>query len=376
MSLSSSHPPVAGRCDPRFERVREAFVENLAELDLGAGVSVWLDGKPVVDLWGGWRDETRTKPWSRETLCFFASSTKPLLGVALMQLVSQRRVRLDAKVSEYWPGFVGGGKEAVTVRHLLCHQAGLPGISADYAYEDQFDWETTPGEAHGYHPVTYMFLVGELIRRVTGWKPGAWLRENVAGPLGLDFHLGVPESELGRVADASAAPPDLLQPSDTHRALMQRAATPGTIANYAFGRPTPPKDAANLREMRLSEMTAHGTAHALGRFYAGLARGGSLDGVELLAEETLGEARAEQRFGEDLSLGHDSRFGLGFMLRHDGFPIGPSANAFGHSGAGGSLGFADPDRKLAFGYVMNRVKPSGGGSVTAYNLVTALYEAL
>src|SRR5579871_3927700 len=107
MSLSSSHPPVAGRCDPRFERVREAFVENLAELDLGAGVSVWLDGKPVVDLWGGWRDETRTKPWSRETLCFFASSTKPLLGVALMQLVSQRRVRLDAKVSEYWPGFVG-----------------------------------------------------------------------------------------------------------------------------------------------------------------------------------------------------------------------------------------------------------------------------
>jgi CubicO group peptidase (beta-lactamase class C family) len=379
--------PVFGVCEARFEKVRAAFVENLRALDLGAGVSVWIDGTPVVDLWGGWTGETRQRPWAADTLCFYASSTKPFLGVALMQLVERGLAELDAPVSRYWPGFVGGGKDAVTVRHLLSHRGGLPGISADYAYETQFDWGAMvrlleaqavfwpPGEAHGYHPVTYMFLVGETIRRVSGQTPGDYLRQHVAGPLGLDMHLGVAEADLARIADASPVPPGLIAPSPGYAELMARAAEPGSIAYYAFARPPAPPDAANLTAMRLSQITAHGTARALGRFYAALA-GGALDGVQLLAPETLALARAEQGYGPDMTLGHASRFGLGFMLRHEGFAIGPSPNAFGHSGAGGSLGFADPDRRLAFGYVMNRVKPSGGGSVTAHALVAALYDSL
>lgn len=383
--------PIGGTCDPRFEKVQEAFVANLEGADLGAGCSVWIDGEQVVDLWGGWREEARVHPWSEDTLVLVASSTKALTAVCLLQLIEQGRVDVDAPVATYWPGFGKAGKAGVTIRHILSHQGGVPAIAAPYTYDDHFNWDRIvelleeqppfwpPGEKHGYHPTLFGNLVGEVVRRVSGLSLGQYLKKNVCDPLGLDFWVGLPESEFSRVAEVSFASPDLMAPTPEFGKLMERAAVQGSVSQLAFGNPPAPPGLASSAALRKAEMpgsNGHGTAVALGRFYAALARGGELDGVRILEPETIEKATEEQVFGIDETIGATSRFGLGFMLRHDLHPIGPNPKAFGHPGAGGNLGFADPALKLGFGYVMNRGKPSMFGSPTAYRLVDAVYDCL
>lgn len=383
--------PIGGVCDPRFERVREAFEANLAGLDLGAAVSVWLDGAPVVDLWGGWCEEGRQTPWSEDTLVLTASVTKAFTAACLLQLVEQGRVDVDAPVARYWPEFAQNGKSGITVRHVMSHQGGLPGLQGEHTYDDLCAWDPVirrletqrplwpPGTRHGYHPVMYGYLLGEIVRRVSGLTLGQYLRAHVCEPLGLEFWVGLPDSELGRCADVSFAPPELMAPTEEFKTLMQQTAVPGSAAALAFGGPPPPEGLTSSAAFRRAEMpgsNGHGTARALGKFYAALAQGGALDGVRLLQPETLARATREEVYGVDATIGAPSRFGLGFMLRHDKFPIGPNPGAFGHPGAGGNLGFADPERRLGFGYVMNRGKPSAFGSPTAYRLVDAVYASL
>lgn len=383
--------PISGRCKPGFEPVRDAFAENLETLDLGAGVSVWIDGREVVNLWGGYCQEARRTPWRENTLVMVASATKGLATACLLQLVEQGRVALDAPVATYWPEFAQAGKAAVTVRQILSHQAGLAGIETPFTWDDYFAWSPVvrllerqrplwpPGTRHGYHPNLFGFLVGELVRRVDGRTIGRYLRDEICGPFGLDFYLGLPESEEPRVAEISFISPDLLPPGPGFHDLQAAWSTPGTVAHYAFQNPAPIEGISNARALRAAEMPGSsgvGNAAALARFYGALAVGGRLDGVTVLRPETIAQAAGEQVFGPDATLGAVSRFGLGFMLRHDGFPIGPNPRAFGHPGAGGNLGFADPQRRLGFGYVMNRGKLTMFGSPTAYRLVDAVYSCL
>ena len=388
----TSSPSIDGHCDQGFRAVRDAFEANLAEgLDVGAGVCVHIEGREVLNLWGGWANAGRTRSWNADTLVLVASATKALTAVCLLQLIEQGRVRLDAPVAKYWPEFAQSGKADIPVEHLLTHRAGVPAIASALPSDALCHWDVmiraleqqapfwTPGAKHGYHSVTFGFLIGEVVRRVSGISIGEYLREHVAKPLGLDFHVGLPASEDARTADVIPADPSVDPVTPLFAEVLRRGAVPGSVTQLTMANPVMPRDFVNSRQLRAAEIPAgngHGTAQALAKFYSALSRGGAERGVRVLERSTLADATRERVFGMDEVLGLRSRFGLGFMLRHELFPIGPNPAAFGHPGAGGNLGFADPALELGFGYAMNRGKASAFGSPTAYRLVDALYESL
>jgi len=367
-----------GGCDARFAEVRHAFAENLERGgDVGAAVCVYVDGRAVVDLWGGFADAARTRPWARDTIVSVASTTKGMTSLCAHVLVERGRLDLDAPVARYWPEFARGGKESISVRWLLSHRAGLPAVRRDLATEALFDWNAftaalvetdpwwEPGTRHGYHSRTFGYLVGEVIRRVAGQTVGQFLRTEVAGPLGAEFYIGVPASEDARAAEILA--PRRLASSEPTR-FERLAQDPASMAARAFFNPSSPPDVLNTRAWRAAEIPAsngHTTARAVARIYGALAAGGALDGVRLLRASTIDAAIVEQSRGGDAILGVPSRFALGFMLPlrehflEFGFgpqPFGPSPRAFGHWGMGGSVGFADLDGRVGFGFVMNQQK--------------------
>lgn len=360
---------VDGSCDPRFEPVRGAFAENFASRDeVGAAVCVAIDGEVVVDLWGGHADGARTSAWERDTLVNIFSIGKGLAALCASRLVGAGRLAPDARVARCWPGFAAAGKEDVTLRQLLSHQAGLPavrrrlppGAMLDHdlmasALADQEPW-WEPGTAHGYHTNTFGYLVGELVRRVDGRTLGTFLREEIGGPLGADVHIGLPASEDPRVAEFlwPREPPPEEEPEGLSEAeLMEYNGyfNPSGLSGWGV---------VNSREWRAAEIPStngHGTARGVARVYAALAAGGMIDGVEVVDPEALLAATREEVYGDDLILKRPTRFGLGFQLTQAERPLGPNAGAFGHFGAGGSVGFCDPEAGVAFGYVMNQMGP-------------------
>ena len=367
---------IHGICDPRFTAVREGFAENFAKRgDVGAAVCVYVEGKPVVDLWGGSANASRTRPWERNTIASVASTTKGMVAVCAHRLVERGLLDLDAPVARYWPEFAQAGKAQLPVRWLLSHRAGLPAVRQDMPLETLYDWPAyptalaatepwwEPGTQHGYHALTFGYLVGEVIRRISGKSVGQFLREEITGPLATDFFLGVPASEDHRAAEILPEPPPL--PGDTTLWDIIRR-DPKSMAGRAFL--NPPRGAAvtGSRAWRAAEIPAangHTTARALARIYGTLAHGGTLDGVHLLHPATINAAIVEQSCGPDALLSFPTRFGLGFMLtqpmppgdpRPGIPPFGPHARAFGHPGQGGSIGFADLDGQVGFGYVMNQ----------------------
>jgi CubicO group peptidase (beta-lactamase class C family) len=361
---------VTGICDARFTRVREAFAENFTDRDeLGAALCVTVGGRVVVDLCGGWADAGRTRPWRADTLVNAFSVGKGLMALCAARLVGERRLEVDAPVARYWPEFAAAGKDAITVRQLLSHQAGLPAVRRPLPPGSMLDWPTMitelaghepwwpPGTAHGYHVNTFGFLVGEVVRRARGATIGALLREEIAGPLGADVHIGLAPAEDTRVADVRwPAPPakdrSAKRPVE-HRIddLMEHNAyfNPSDLSGFGV---------VNTRAWRAAELpstNAHASARGITRIYTALAAGGVLDGVRVVDAAALAAAVIEQVHGEDRVLHRPSRFGLGFQLTQPERPLGPGRRAFGHFGAGGSLGFCDPDTGVAFGYVMNRM---------------------
>jgi CubicO group peptidase (beta-lactamase class C family) len=409
---------VRGHCDARFARVREIFEESFARGDeLGAGVAFVLDGETVVDLWGGWCDAARRRPWRRDTIANVYSTTKGLTALCAHQLVDRGLLDLDAPVARYWPEFAQAGKGDLPVRWLLSHEAGLPAVRKPLPPGALYDWQAftaalaeqepwwEPGTRHGYHALTFGHLVGELIRRVSGKSVRTFLKENVAGPLAAEVHIGVPPGAAGRVADLQGDPlPRTLPAGDPGRAVDLSGVTgptgvtglsgltgplgqflrdiddPSTMAGAAFNNPRLVRDAGNDSRWRTAEIpAANGHASALGiaRVYGALARGGELDGVRLLAPENVERASEEQVFGPDAVLGElPMRFGLGFMLRHDLMPLSPSPRAFGHPGAGGSIGAADPDAKVGFAYVPNAMKLSLVGGPNGFAMLKAFFDEL
>lgn len=362
-----------GHCDPRFAAVREAFCEGFRSRDeVGAAVAVTRDGVPMVDLWAGSADQTRTRPWERDTIVNLYSCTKALTALCALQQVERGALDLDAPVARYWPEFAAAGKHEVPVRWLLSHRAGLPAVKAPLSAEALYDWNAMcqalaaqepwwePGTRHGYHALTFGWLVGELVRRVTGRSLGTYFREEIAEPLGLDLHIGLAASEHGRVAELSEIPVDQLDPNGMSLAHVILA-DPQSMAALAFLNPPAialgPNNAA-WRSAEIPGANGHGGARDLARLYGALACGGDLDGVRVLGPALLRQIATEQSYGPDLVLQVPTRFGLGVMLPQDRPDARfSSASAFGHPGAGGSIGFADPEHRLGFAYVMNRMGP-------------------
>jgi len=394
----ASEIPVHGGCDDRFERVREIFRKGFAkDAELGASVCFTLDGEPVVDLWGGHCDRERTREWERDTLVNVYSTTKGMTAVCAHRLVEQGELGLDAPVATYWPEFAAAGKQDLPVRYLLSHQAGLPAVRKPLPPDALYDWELMagalaeempwwePGSQHGYHALTFGYLVGELVRRISGQSLGSYFQRHVAEPLGADFHIGLAPEYDARTSDlfgslapsASGEGPKIEGPIGD---FLRDMTDPTTMTGATFNNPRQALGAVNSREWREAEIPAgngHGTAYALARIYGALSRGGELDGVRILRNETIEAAIEEQVFGPDVILGGlPMRFGLGFMLRQDMVPLGPNPRAFGHAGAGGSLGFADPDAHVGFGYTMNRMQMSLVATPTALAMIRAFFKAL
>ncbi|HTQ14610.1 MAG TPA: serine hydrolase domain-containing protein [Rhizomicrobium sp.] len=380
-------PGLDGHCDPRFVAVREAFRENLAARgDPGAAVSVARGGSVVVDLWGGFADAARERAWQRHTLVNFFSVSKALCTICALRQVEQGRLELDAPVARVWPEFAAGGKAAITLRQILCHQSGLPSLREPMLAGAMLDWAAmtgalaraepwwTPGTAHGYHVNTFGFLLGEIVRRVDGRSIGAVLRDEVAGPLGADVHIGLPDSEHARAAEflwpaASSPSPAQGMPSAEDAMRFNAYWNPPGISGGGH------VNTPQWRRAEIPSTNGHGTARGVARVYAALANGGEIDGVRILSRAMLDEATREHANGIDLISQRPSRFGLGFQLTQAERPLGPNPRAFGHFGAGGSLGFCDPDAGIAFGYVTSGMGPRWQNPRNRA-LIDALYSSL
>jgi CubicO group peptidase (beta-lactamase class C family) len=377
-----------------FEVVRDQFAKNFADgLEVGAAFSAYHQGQKVVDLWGGIADETTQRPWEEDTLIVVFSTTKGATAICAHQLAQAGRLDVDAPVVEYWPEFGAAGKANIPVSFLLSHRAGLPWVDEKLTLEDALAWEPMihalehqapvwePGSTHGYHAVTFGYLVGEVIRRIGGRSIGTYFHDEVAAPLDLSFFIGLPEELEPRVAmlvgglggdapadadpEAVAAMAALIGPdSKLGKALSAGGAFSGT-------------GIFNTRPVHAAEIPAAGgitDARSIARMYA--ATIGEVDGVRLLSDAQVARATVQQTEGPDtVLLDLDLQFGLGFFVPSTLLQLG-GPKSFGHFGAGGSAGWADPEADLAFGYAMNRMDLGLAGDLRSYSLVNACYEAI
>jgi CubicO group peptidase (beta-lactamase class C family) len=382
---------VQGRVASDFEPVRAAFAANFAQNgEVGAGFCLYVGGREVVNLWGGVADQTTSRAWRNDTLVPVFSTTKIATAVSAHLLAQRGELDLDAPVAHYWPDFAVEGKHDIPVEWLLSHRAGLPALERPFSMHSVLAWDPIvealatqrpawePGTAHGYHARTFGWLVGEVVRRISGRSLGRFLADEVARPLGLDFWIGLPAELEPRVArlippqvPSSIDPASL--PEDLRRMLEARS-DPGSLTSRAL---TLPALDDNSREVHVAEIPGHNgiaTVRSLARLVAALI--GDLDGARLLSPQTVRAATVTQSDGPDKVLFLATRFGLGFMLTSPFSPFG-GPGCFGHSGAGGTLAFADPATGLAFGYATNKMLPGllGQDPRTA-TLIKAVYGCL
>jgi CubicO group peptidase (beta-lactamase class C family) len=379
--------PIGGSVALGFERVMDAFAANFAEQgDVGAAVCAYLDGEVVVDLWGGLADPSTGRPWQRDTPVVVFSLTKGATVICILRLAERGLLDIDAPVADVWPEFAESGKEAIPVRWVLSHRAGVAAVDAPVTFDDVLGWDGVvsaiarqrpfwePGTRHGYHVRTFGWILGEVVRRCTGQSVGKMFADEIAGPLGLDFWIGLPEElepSLARVI-----PPD---PAEDAAAMAVAESTDDTLFGKAAKGPGDLfayDERWNTRPFHAAEMPSSSgitNARAVARMYA--ATVGDVDGIRLLAEETIRAASVVQSDGMDEVLGWPTKVGLGFALPPFLGPECP-AGSFGHGGAGGSLGFADPDSRLGFGYVTSRMKLGTAAQERASALLRALKQCM
>jgi CubicO group peptidase (beta-lactamase class C family) len=372
-----------------LQRLKPLFRENFEKFgELGAAVSIWQDGKPVVDLYGGFCDARHDKPWKADTVVLVWSATKGIGSACVLHVLQEHAINLARRVAEFWPEFAQAGKEKITLSQLLSHQAGLCALDArvdilDYgavirALEVQKPlWP--PGTAHGYHARTFGFLLDELVRRIAGKTLSQYWREVFAEPLNLDLWIGLPEKENPRVATVYAAksgrPPD---PKQFYLDLD----TPGTLARKTFASPYGLQSVSGMntpaiRAQPIVSFGGIGSASALAKFYSMLANGGKLDGQTFFSEETIAWLTTTLADGMDRVFQLPTAFSAGFMKDPQNATrrlFGTSRNAFGHPGAGGSHAFADPENRIAFVYVMNQMEQSLLPNEKSLRLVDAIYR--
>ena len=373
---------IEGTVDPAFSAVQDAFAANLDEgLDCGAAFAVVVDGRTVVDLWGGFADRAKQRPWRRETIVTVQSTTKGIVALAIAMLVDRGKLDYETPVATWWPAFAAGGKQDITLGQIMSHQAGLNTVREDLKLDDLYHGDRfvrcleamkpiyPPGTMCVYHALSYGYLAGEIVRRVDGRTIGRFIADEIAGPLNASFYLGLPEDEDHRAAEVIAGP----GADDVMEEAAQHELTRGYVNPRV--RPTEP----NTRAWRAAEVPA-GSANSdglsLARIYGALARGGSIDGVRLISPDGLAVATGERFDGTEAGFGWPIRFGAGFMLNKDDV-FGPHPRAFGHSGWGGYVAFADPHRGLGVGYTLNRMMvPAGQADPRRARLLDALYETL
>ena len=381
---------VSGEVAPGFERVKDAFAANFEiNGEVGAACSAYHRGEKVVDLWGGVADQESGRPWTEDSMVMVASSTKGATAICANLLVQRGELDLDAPVALYWPEFAAAGKQDIPVRHLLCHQVGLPVLDKPLAIEEYLAWEPPikalaaqspvwePGTTHGYHAMTYGWLVGEVVRRISGRSLGTFFADEVASPLSLDFWIGLPASEESRVSpmiEIDLEDPEIEPQGERAREML--AAATDTKSYLTREQTTTPLD-MHAREFRAAELPAGNgitDARSLARMYASLI-GDGVDGVRLFTDETVRRASTALSDGRDEVMGIHSRFGAGFYLYMEGSNM-VQDGAFGHGGAGGSIGFADPKADIGFGYVMNKMQMVGDDDPRTVSLAQAVHESL
>jgi CubicO group peptidase (beta-lactamase class C family) len=372
-----------------LERLKPLSQDNFEKFgELGAAVSVWQNGKPIVDLYGGFRDARREKPWTDDTLVLLWSATKGIGGACVLHALQEHKIDINQRVAEVWPEFAQAGKGKITLAHLLSHQAGLCALDRRV---DVLDYDAViraleaqeplwpPGTAHGYHARTFGFLLDELVRRIAGKTLSDYWHENFARPLNLDFWIGLPKKENSRVATMYAPktgkPPE---PKQFYADLV----TPGTLARKTFTSPYGLNaiSGMNTPAIRAQPIVAFGgigSASALAKFYSMIANGGKADRQTFFSGETLELMRATLTDGIDRVLQIPTAFSAGFMKdsrNAERRMLGPSRTSFGHPGAGGSHAFADPENKLGFAYVMNRMEQQILPNEKSLRLVDAIYR--
>jgi len=372
---------VGGFARDRFADVKEGFAANLASgADVGASFAATVEGETVVDLWGGWADEARTRPWEKDTIVNVYSTTKTMTALTALLLADRGQLDFGAPVAKYWPEFAANGKAGVKVSHLMSHSAGLSSWKEPISRQDVYDWEKVtallaaqapywePGTASGYHALTQGFLVGEVVRRITGKTLGTVFREEIAQPLGADFHIGLPPSEDGRVADL-IPPPAGGALGDGEQTELQ--------ANMSHNPGVDPLD-TRTRAWRAAEIPAaggHGNARSIAEIHAVLANGGVAKGKRIMSEAGCRKALELQIDGTDLILAAPARFGMGFGLPGGMVPL-PNPNSMFWGGYGGSLVIIDFDARTTFGYAMNKMAGTTTGDTRAFGLVMAMWQAL
>jgi CubicO group peptidase (beta-lactamase class C family) len=386
--MSETRPPVSssqvdGSADSRFEGLRErlhGFLESGEEL--GASIAVVEHGVAVVDLWGGFADAARNVPWRRDTVTNVFSITKTVTALAALILVDRGQLDLDARVADYWPEFAENGKGGITVKQLMSHTSGLSGWDPPFGLTDLYDveiatsklaaqapwWE--PGTASGYHLVSYGYLVGELVRRISGTSLSDFVRNEIAGPLGADFTIGLPRSEYGRASNVVPPPPadiDLSQLPAGHPALRTLAIGPldATLSST---------DA--WRQAEIGSANGFGNARSVARIQSVVSNGGEVDGVRLLQPATIDRIFEVQSSGIDLVLLQPLTFGIGYGLPTPGVPTLPEGRIAYWGGWGGSIVVSDVDRGLTFAYVMNRMAGAVVGSPRTEAYTAAFFAAI
>ena len=368
---------IQGTWDPQYEGVASTLAASLdAGTDVGASVAVLVGGEPVVDIWGGSVDETGSAPWAEDTITNVWSTTKTMTFLCALMLADRGELEFDAPVSRYWPEFAAGGKEAVEVRHLMAHTAGLPGWSEPMQPEDLADWDKCtsllaaqepwwePGTASGYHAVTQGYLIGEVVRRITGVSIGTWFASEVAGPLGADFHIGLPEEEDHRVSVVIPPPPldlDEIKPSELVIRAMTNPLLDASYPSHAW-----------WRRAEIPAANGHGNARSVATIQQVITNRGEVDGHRFFSEKTGELIFDVQTSGVDQVLGFDINFGLGYGLASSVIPVGPRTCYWG--GFGGSLVIMDQDLGLTVAYMMNKMNTGLAGDFRggAFALTAAL----
>ena len=375
---------ISGTCAEGFGAVKDAFAANFAEQgDVGASCAVVLDGELVVDLWGGTLDEAGSQPWEEDTIVNVFSTTKTMSCLSLLVLVSRGLVDVDEPVHRYWPEFAQGGKEGVLVRHILAHTAGLPAWQERIEATDLYDWDKVvgllaeqepwwePGWKSGYHAVSQGNLVGEVVRRVDGRSVGTFFAEEIAGPLGADFHIGTGPEHDHRVAPLIPAPPlDFGGPGGggDKDSIPYRAANPRLRAEESYTIP--------WRRAEIPAAGGHGNARSVALAQSVVSAGGSTRGVELLSSDTVDRIFDVQAAGRDLVLGIGVTFGVGYGLNSPRAPISPNERVCYWGGWGGSLVVNDVDAGFTMAYVMNRMGEGTVGDDRAHAILRGCYTSL
>jgi CubicO group peptidase (beta-lactamase class C family) len=373
---------IHGYCEDRFESVKEVFANTFKSGDnVGASLAITIEGKYVMDIWAGYSDEAQTRQWERDTIVNVYSTTKVMTALCVLMLVDRGLIDLDAPVANYWPEFARAGKEKLPVRYLLSHTAGLSGWDQPIQAETLYDWDRCvsllaaqkpwwePGTKNGYHMITFGYLLGELVRRVTRKSLGTFFREEVAIPLKADFHIGFSKELDSRVGELIPPTPDKGENSSNK--------DPNSISARTFSNPILTARETLTREWRIAEIPAsngHGNARSIVRVGSVLTCGGELDDVRLLSLKTIEQAIEEQSYNKDLVLNKPLRFGLGFGLGREDFLISPNQRAFYWNGWGGSHLMMDLDEKLCWGFAMNKMIQSLTGDPRTMKIREAILK--